>query len=62
VMEVEPAANIVLAANAAEKASEIQLVHFNPFGRFGRLFLSGTESEVRAASEAAPAAVSANAG
>lgn len=62
VMEVEPAANIVLAANAAEKASEIQLVHFNPFGRFGRLFISGTESEVRAASEAAHAAVSANAG
>lgn len=57
VFEVEPAAYIVLAANEAEKASNINLVHFNPFGRFGRLFLSGTESEIKTAREAAAAAI-----
>jgi hypothetical protein len=57
VVEVEPAAYIVLAANEAEKASGVQLVHFNPFGRFGRLFLAGSESEIRSAMEAARAAV-----
>jgi len=57
VFEVEPAAYIVSAANEAEKASDVQLVHFNPFGRFGRLFLSGRESEIRSALEAAVAAI-----
>ena len=57
VFEVEPAAYIVLAANEAEKSSNVQLVHFNPFGRFGRLFLAGSESEIKAAREAAIAAV-----
>jgi len=59
VLEVEPATNIVLAANAAEKAADIQLVHFNPFGRFGRLFISGSESEVRAGADAAMGAIAA---
>jgi ethanolamine utilization microcompartment shell protein EutL len=59
VLEVEPATNIVLAANAAEKAADIQLVHFNPFGRFGRLFISGSESEVRAGADAAMRAIAA---
>ena len=53
VVEVEPAAYIVLAANEAEKAADIQLIHFNPFGRFGRLFLAGTESEITSALESA---------
>jgi hypothetical protein len=53
VFEVEPAAYIVLAANEAEKAADIQLIHFNPFGRFGRLFLAGTESEIKSALESA---------
>jgi ethanolamine utilization microcompartment shell protein EutL len=57
VMEVEPAASVVLAANEAEKASDVALVHFNPFGRFGRLFLSGSESDIRIAQEAATAAL-----
>ncbi|MBW1667807.1 MAG: BMC domain-containing protein [Deltaproteobacteria bacterium] len=60
VLEVEPAAYIVVAANEAEKSSDIQLVHFNPFGRFGRLFLAGTESEIRSALEASMAAVEAS--
>jgi ethanolamine utilization microcompartment shell protein EutL len=57
VMEVEPAAYVVLAANEAEKATNITLVHFNPFGRYGRLFLSGSESDIRIAQEAATAAL-----
>jgi len=57
VMEVEPAAYVVQAANEAEKASDVELIHFNPFGRFGRLFLSGSESDIRIAQEAAAAAL-----
>lgn len=57
VFEVEPAAYVVLAANEAEKSSNVQLVHFNPFGRFGRLFLSGSESEIKVAKEASVAAI-----
>ncbi|NNF98540.1 MAG: BMC domain-containing protein [Desulfobacteraceae bacterium] len=57
VFEVEPAAYIVLAANEAEKASNVQLIHFNPFGRFGRLFMAGSESDIKSAAEAAEAAI-----
>jgi hypothetical protein len=59
VFEVEPAAYIVLAANEAEKAAEVTLIHFNPFGRFGRLLVAGTESDVGAAHDAAVAALEA---
>jgi len=57
VFEVEPAAYIVLAANEAEKSSNIQLIHFNSLGRYGRLFLAGSESEVTSALESALSAV-----
>lgn len=57
VLEVEPATNIVLAANQTEKMANIQLIHFNPFGRFGRLFIAGSESEVRTALDAATEAI-----
>lgn len=53
VMEVFPAGYIVLAANEAEKAAGLKVVDIRNVGRFGRLFLSGTESEVLAAREAA---------
>ena len=56
-IEVEPAAYVVLAANEVEKTVDTPLVHFNPFGRFGRLFVSGTESEIAAARDAAVVAV-----
>ena len=49
VFECEPAAYIVLAANEVEKLTNIKLVHINLFGRFGRLFVSGSESEIRSA-------------
>ena len=57
IMECVPAAYITLAANEAEKAANIRLVDFTPFGAFGRLYLAGTEAEVDAAAAAAQAAI-----
>lgn len=57
VMEVEPAAYISIAVNEAEKNADIKVVNFEPVGLFGRMYLSGTESEIRAARDAATAAV-----
>ncbi len=57
VFEVEPASSIVLAANEAEKHADITLVDFKPFGRYGRLFLSGKETEIRSALRAAIQAI-----
>jgi hypothetical protein len=53
VLEVTPAAYVVLAANEAEKAANITLVHYRDTGAFGRLYISGTESEVTIARDAA---------
>ena len=61
VVEAEPATYIVQAANQTEKAADVNLVHFNPFGRFGRLFMAGTEAEVRTARDAAIEAIEAGA-
>jgi len=52
VLEVTPAAYITLAANEAEKAADISIVEVRALGRFGRLFISGTESDVQAAARA----------
>ena len=57
VMEVAPAAYIAIAANEAEKASNITVIELRAVGRFGRMFLSGTESEVQTARDAAVAAL-----
>lgn len=57
VLEVTPAGYIVLAANEAEKAAALKVVDIRNVGRFGRMFLSGTESEVLAGKEAALAAI-----
>ena len=53
VLEVSPAAYITLAANEAEKAADISIIEVRALGRFGRLFISGTESDVQAAAAAA---------
>lgn len=53
VLEVAPAAYVTLAANEAEKGADISLVEVRAVGRYGRLFVSGTESDVRAAAQAA---------
>ncbi len=44
VIEVVPAAYVMLAANEAEKAADITLVHYQPAGKFGRLYISGAGS------------------
>jgi ethanolamine utilization microcompartment shell protein EutL len=55
VLEVAPAAYAGLAANEAEKAATIDVVEIRAVGRFGRVFLAGTESEVATARDAAVA-------
>ncbi|MCU1424952.1 MAG: microcompartment protein [Microbacteriaceae bacterium] len=57
VMEAAPAAYVTLAANEAEKAADINVIEIRAVGRFGRMFLSGTESDVQTAREAAVAAL-----
>ncbi|HHY36329.1 MAG TPA: hypothetical protein GX518_01425 [Firmicutes bacterium] len=49
VIEVEPAAYAVLAANEAEKVAAINLIDTWTFGVYGRVFFSGTEAEVKVA-------------
>lgn len=53
ILEVEPAGYAALAANEAEKASNVNLVDMRPFGAFGRLYLGGEERDVVVGSEAA---------
>jgi microcompartment protein CcmL/EutN len=57
VLETEPAAYAILAANAAEKAANIKIVDYRMIGATGRLYLSGSESETRAAATAAELAL-----
>ena len=59
ILETEPAAYAVLAANEAEKAANIKLVDVTPFGAFGRLYLAGSESEIDSAAQAAIQALNA---
>lgn len=57
VLEVAPAGYIALAANEAEKAATIDVVEIRAVGRFGRLFIAGSESEVATARDAAVTAL-----
>jgi ethanolamine utilization microcompartment shell protein EutL len=57
ILETEPAAWIVAAANEAEKAANVNLINLRPFGAFGRLWMGGTESEIDSARDAAIAAI-----
>ncbi len=59
ILETEPAAWIVAAANEAEKAANVNLINLRPFGAFGRLWMAGSESEIDSAREAAIAAIEA---
>lgn len=59
ILEVYPAAYAALAANEAEKAAKIHLLEVISFGAFGRLWLGGSEAEIREAATAAEAALSA---
>jgi ethanolamine utilization microcompartment shell protein EutL len=57
VIEVVPAAYIVLAANEAEKAAGITLNHYTSNGAYGRLMISGSESAIRQSRDAAISAI-----
>lgn len=59
VLEVTPAAYVTLAANEAEKAADVSIIEVRALGRFGRLFISGTESDVQAAASACTKALEA---
>lgn len=53
VLECEPAAYAVLAANEAEKAADINVLEVRAAGAVGRIFLGGNEAEMDVAAEAA---------
>jgi hypothetical protein len=57
ILEVHPAAYAALACNEAEKASPIHVLEMISFGAFGRLWLGGAEAEIKAAAQAAEAAL-----
>lgn len=59
VMEMQPASYAILATNEAEKAAMIKVVDYRMVGATGRVYLSGPESEVRAAARAAEDAMKA---
>jgi hypothetical protein len=46
ILELEPAGYAYYAANEAEKASHINIVNVQGFGKFGRIYISGDEAEV----------------
>jgi len=53
VLECAPAAYINYACNEAEKRATIKIVHVSSVGRFGRMWLSGSEAEIMNARDAA---------
>ncbi len=59
VLEVQPASYAILATNEAEKAADIKVIDYRMVGATGRVYLAGEEANVRAAGEAAVAALEA---
>ncbi len=59
VLEVTPASYILLAANEAERAADVDMIDIRPIGRFGRLYLAGDEASVREAQAGARRALEA---
>ena len=59
ILECAPAAYIAIATNEAEKSADIDIVEVRAVGRFGRLFISGSEDSVQTALDAASAAIDA---
>jgi hypothetical protein len=53
VLECAPAAYINYACNEAEKKASIKIIHVSSVGRFGRMWLSGSEAEIITARDAA---------
>jgi ethanolamine utilization microcompartment shell protein EutS len=57
VLEVQPASYAIVATNEAEKAADIKVIDYRMIGATGRVYLSGSEAQVRAAGDAAIAAL-----
>jgi ethanolamine utilization microcompartment shell protein EutS len=57
ILETEPAGYVLIAANEAEKSSNITVVDVKAVGAFGRLTLAGKEGDVEEAAAAAMRAV-----
>ena len=57
VIEVSPAAYVMLAANEAEKAAEINILEVRAFGSFGRVYLGGEDKDIDVAWRAAETAI-----
>ncbi|MEK7807903.1 MAG: hypothetical protein AAB571_02435 [Chloroflexota bacterium] len=57
VLECAPAAYINYACNESEKGSSIKILHVSSVGRFGRMWLSGSEAEIIQARNAAVKAI-----
>jgi hypothetical protein len=57
ILEVQPAGNIILAANEAEKNAPITLVDCRSYGAVGRLYIGGKESDVARAAKAAETSI-----
>jgi len=57
VLECAPAAYINYACNEAEKGATIKILHVSSVGRFGRMWLSGSEAEIVQARNAAVKAI-----
>ena len=57
ILEVQPAAYISLAANEAEKNSNVTLVDCRVIGAVGRLYLGGNQSDIQCAAKAAESAI-----
>ena len=57
VLEMQPASYAILATNEAEKTADIKVIDYRMVGATGRVYLSGDEEQVRAAADAAVAAL-----
>jgi hypothetical protein len=62
VFECAPAAYINYACNEAEKKASISIIHVSSVGRFGRMWLGGSESEILTARDACVEALQALSG
>jgi hypothetical protein len=57
ILETEPAGYVLIAANEAEKSSNITVVDVKAVGAYGRLTLAGREGDIDEASAAAMRAI-----
>jgi ethanolamine utilization microcompartment shell protein EutS len=57
VLEMQPASYAILATNEAEKVARIKVVDYRMIGATGRVYLTGSEADVRTAAEAATEAL-----